>query len=237
VSVLLITLAVWSLLVGAPLVAPALGAHGAALAAHAAAAALLVATRSRARPHAAPAACALALLGGWASFPAFVAAAVVAGLALGLAPTAAVPPLAGGPALWASALLAAPIFEELLYRERLLDALRGPLGAAGAVVASSALFALPHVEPWPVLGTFLAGLGLGALRARGAPVELCIAWHAGLNLASLLGGSPPVQLALAPPLAAVAGLAAAAVALRLARRHRSVTPPALAARLAGGAHG
>ena len=67
----------------------------------------------------------------------------------------------------------------------MFDALRARWPAAPTVAATSALFAIPHLEPWSVVGAFVAGLGLGAFRACGAPAGACIAAHAGLNLASL----------------------------------------------------
>jgi membrane protease YdiL (CAAX protease family) len=216
VATLLVLLSVWSLLVAAPLLAPALGGEGSVLAVQLAAAALLVATRTRRRVDT-HAPIALGIAAGYASFPAWVLLAISAGLALGLAPVAGDPPLHGGPLAWASGLVAAPLFEELLYRERIFDALRARLGAIAAVAATSALFAAPHLAPWQVLATFFVGIGLGALRACGAPIGVCIAVHAGLNLASLLGGSPPVQLALPPLVAAGVGGAAAAGALAFAR--------------------
>jgi membrane protease YdiL (CAAX protease family) len=162
-----------------------------------------------------PAASAVA---GYATFPAFTSCAIVLGLAIGLAPIPGAPPWRGGAALAWSALVAAPIAEELLYRERVYDALRARWPAAPTVAATSALFALPHLEPWPVVGAFVAGLGLGALRACGAPAAACIGAHAGLNLASLACGAPPVRGALPPAAAALALACAAAAALKLRRR-------------------
>ena len=119
----------------------------------------------------------------------------------------------------------APVFEELLYRERLLAALAPRVGAPAAVFATSALFALPHLEPWHVVGTFFVGLGLGTVMRLGGSVGLCIAIHAGLNLASLVGGSPPTQLALPATASAATGLVLCAAALTMlgarARRVRA----------------
>jgi len=221
-SVLLATLAVWTLLAAAPLGAARLGSDGAALAAQSAAAALLLATTPRGvarRAASAGAACA-ALAAGCASFPAWVAAALALGLALGLTPVPAIPPQTAT-APWACSLVAAPLFEELLYRERLFDALRARWGPLAAIGASSALFAAPHLEAWHVVGTFLVGIGLGALRALGTSLACCIGLHAGLNLAALACGSPPLRHALGPTAAAVVGAIAVAIALALERRARA----------------
>ena len=124
------------------------------------------------------------------------------------------------PLLLAAVLGLAPVFEELLYRERLLLALRTRVGAGLAVAISSLLFALPHLEPWSVLATSLVGLVLGALMLVGGSVALCIGLHAGLNLAAVVCGIPPARLALPEPLALLCGVGALTLGLLAARRGR-----------------
>src|SRR3990172_1837075 len=53
----------------------------------------------------------------------------------------------GLPLIVASVALA-PVFEEILYRDRLLLALRARAGTPVAVVVTSVLFALPHLQAW-----------------------------------------------------------------------------------------
>jgi membrane protease YdiL (CAAX protease family) len=127
----------------------------------------------------------LGALAGLASWPVWIQLIAAAGTALGLGPPAA---SRGAPSvlLAGATLLLAPVFEEVLYRERLLGALRGRLGTAAAVVLSSAAFALAHVEPWAVLGTFLVGLALGAVMCLWGRLALCIGLHAGMNAAAVL---------------------------------------------------
>jgi membrane protease YdiL (CAAX protease family) len=122
---------------------------------------------------------------GWAAYPVWILVIVDLGLALGLSPRE--PAEASGMSLAStlSAVVLAPVFEELLYRERLLLALRARVGASVAIAVTSVLFALPHVEAWSVLGTFLVGLALGWTRIVAGSVSLCIGIHAGLNLASM----------------------------------------------------
>lgn len=85
-------------------------------------------------------------------------------------------------------LVLAPAFEELLYRERLLEDLRGlRWGLPLRLLASALLFALPHGEPWPVLGTAIVGVGLAAAYEFTRSVAFCMAAHAGLNAAALVG--------------------------------------------------
>ena len=189
---------VWSLLLAGRLAAAWLGAELAALVAFAAATALVCATRRRRRAQGCFKVWVFGAAAGYAAFPACVALISVLGLAAGLAPRGLALPGRGGPALWLAALVFAPIFEEILYRERLLHALRSRSGPAAAVVATSALFALPHLEPWAVLGAAAVGAGLALSMLTGRSTGLCISVHAGLNLASLLCGAPPLRWCLAP---------------------------------------
>jgi membrane protease YdiL (CAAX protease family) len=181
---------VWSLLLVVPELAVRVGAGAALLCVHAAATALLLATRPRgAAPLAAsPRVLVAAWTAGCVSYPGWIGVTWLVGNALGLPPRAGGLSGAAGPAAWLAVLLLAPVFEELLYRERLLDALRVRLGSPAAVAASSALFALPHAEPWHIIATFLVGLGLAAGRCAGASLAACMAYHAGLNAAAWLAG-------------------------------------------------
>ena len=121
---------------------------------------------------------------GFASFPLWLAALGAAGAALGLG---APPPVrAPGLLLAAVQLGPGPLLEELLYRERLLGALRPRLGTAAAVAASSAVFAAAHPEPWSALAALGVGLALGALFAATGSLALAAAAHAGLNTAACL---------------------------------------------------
>ena len=185
----------WSTWCALPaLLASALAAEHAALLAFTAFAAALFATRRAgvsARRTRVGAACALAACAGAVAQPAWLRATARTGAALGLAPapldtaTRTTP----APMLWFGAGLAGPLAEELLYRERLLRALR-PAGPAGAVALTSVLFALPHGEPWWMLGALLFGLWLGALALASRGVWLCVGYHAGFNLACLAAGMP-----------------------------------------------
>jgi len=210
-SPLLLVLTAWTLLASGSLVSGWIGRDAAVLASFAAVTVLVAGTRSHPSGRPLRLGAAIAALGaGFASYPAWAALITIVGLALGLPWRAPSPPGAGGPALWIATLVLSPAFEELLYRERLLPVLRARIGAPLAVVTTSVLFALPHLEPWNVLGTFLVGLMLGTVYLATASVSLCIALHAGLNLACLVCGVPPVRLALGP--FAGAGLGALLIA-------------------------
>lgn len=123
-----------------------------------------------------------------------------------------------GPLVWVAVGLLAPVFEEPLYRERLLLPLRSRFGAPLAIVLTSVLFAVPHVTSGAVLSTFLAGLVLGTVMHLGRSLALCIALHAGYNLGALADWSPA---ALVPPVvvpAALLGTAVLAWAIWMLRR-------------------
>jgi membrane protease YdiL (CAAX protease family) len=208
----LLLASVWCLLLlGAALRAP-LGVS------YLACAALLVWTRPRASVRPAPLAAALAGAAGFVALPAWLALVAIAGRALGLEPPAP-PALAATPAAWLAHVALAPLFEELLYRERLLPALRARVGAPLALVLGSAAFAAPHLEAWSVLTTFAVGLALGALFLATRRIELCIAAHMGLNAAVLVCGLPPSFASLAPGAAALAAGALLAFAVASTRVH------------------
>jgi membrane protease YdiL (CAAX protease family) len=186
--------------------------------------ALVLATRRlpRVRPPAVAAGlAALGVLAGFASFPVWIGAVGALGGALGL-PVLRPPPRPENPLVLFSLLALAPVYEEMIYRERVLPALRDRLGPSIALLLSSLLFALPHLEPWALLTTGLVGLALGALMLAGDSVALCIGVHAGLNLGAVLCGIPPTRYTLSPLLALACSVLLGVAALRLARGRRSV---------------
>lgn len=183
----LLVACVWSVLVLCETrLTPLLGGDLAVLVAFVAALALVLATR-RTRPLPRAPALPLAALGaaiGFATWPAWLALVARVGETLALGP----PPAerqAPGLALAAASILLAPLFEELLYREQLLTALRARCGAAAALLVTSAAFCALHVEPWAVLGSFLVGLALGGVALATGRIAPCIGLHAGLNAAAL----------------------------------------------------
>lgn len=200
----LLLASVWCTLLLAAALAPVLGASRALLAAYAASALLLVATRPRGGARTPPLAAVLVGAAGFVALPVWLAIVWVVGVGLGLAPPHITATTAGGASGWLAHVALAPLFEELLYRERLLPALRAHVGAPLALLLGSALFAAPHLEPWSVLATFCVGLVLGAVFFATGSVALCIAYHAGANAAVLVCGLPPGRFALAPWAAALA---------------------------------
>lgn len=221
----LVLLGAWSLLATQTLLAPRIGQPAAVLLSFLAVTALVLATRTGARacaPRREAALGALGALAGYASFPAWIALIGALGSALGLRAVPP-PPRPQDPLLLVAVLGVAPVFEELLYRERLLLALRGRIGTGLALVLSSAGFALPHLEAWSLLATFMVGVGLGALMLATRSLALCIGLHAGLNLAAVVCGIPPARLALPPALALLAGAVILGAAVRALRSGRLET--------------
>lgn len=83
-------------------------------------------------------------------------------------------------------VLVAPVTEELLFRGWLLQDLKEQYGEAPALVWSSALFGLVHVEPSAVLYATVGGFVLGAVALRTKSTLASIAMHAGVNALPLL---------------------------------------------------
>jgi membrane protease YdiL (CAAX protease family) len=92
----------------------------------------------------------------------------------------------GGISALLALVLVAPVTEELLFRGWLLQDLREQYGDAPALVWSSALFGLAHVEASAVLYATLGGLVLGAVALRTRSTLASIAMHAGVNALALL---------------------------------------------------
>lgn len=89
-----------------------------------------------------------------------------------------------------SALLAfvvvAPVTEELLFRGWLLQDLKDQYGTRSALIWSSVLFGLVHVQAAAVLYATVGGLVLGAVALRTKSTLASIAMHAGVNALPLL---------------------------------------------------
>ncbi len=190
----------WSVLSLAGLLALGMGNDWAVFTAFLVVTLALVATRPRSRE--ARPLLSVSLLGvasGFLAYQPCVALIAAIGRELGLSPmdAAAVP----APSLpWLLAVLVlSPLFEELLYRERVLSALRAArVPIAWRIGLASALFAAPHIHAWPLLGTFLVGILLGLTYEATGRVGFCIGLHAGLNVGSVVPplAVPPVVLVL-----------------------------------------
>jgi len=83
-------------------------------------------------------------------------------------------------------VIVAPVTEELLFRGWLLPDLNEQYGKVPALVWSSVLFGLVHIEPSAVLYATVGGLVLGAVALRTKSTLASIGMHAGVNALPLL---------------------------------------------------
>ena len=103
------------------------------------------------------------------------------------------------PLFWVAVAVAAPLFEELLFRGFLLPSLAASrLGAAGAAALSSLLFAALHLQYdlFDMAGVFLLGALFAAARLASGSTLLTIGLHVLTNVLALVQlaqvvGEPP----------------------------------------------
>jgi membrane protease YdiL (CAAX protease family) len=136
----------------------------------------------------------------------------------------------------AAIALVPALCEEVLLRGAVLPSLRPLLGPAGAVAASSLLFALIH-DSYRRPFTFMVGVGLGALRMRSDSLTPPVLAHASLNTITFLAAwvlDDPLQDMGEPRpvlggLLLLAGLAASTLLLRASagRARATGSAPAL----------
>ncbi len=78
------------------------------------------------------------------------------------------------------------VFEEVLFRRIIFDSIRD-YSVKAAVFFSALFFAMAHLDFHNFCATFFIGLMLGLLRAKGAPLILCVTSHFFVNFtASIL---------------------------------------------------
>ena len=95
---------------------------------------------------------------------------------------------------WGSALLMAPLLEELLFRGILLRALLNRTSSAAAVAVSALAFSGFHPSLIGVTHAFGLGSVLGVLLVRTGSIWPCVALHSAWNLAvRLFEASPSTQ--------------------------------------------
>lgn len=92
----------------------------------------------------------------------------------------------GGISALLALVLVAPVTEELLFRGWLLRDLENRYGTAPALIWSSLLFGLVHLEPSAVVYATVGGFVLGAVALRTRSTLGSIAMHAGVNALPLL---------------------------------------------------
>ncbi len=80
----------------------------------------------------------------------------------------------------------APLAEEFFYRGMVFQGFRRRLPDAAAVVVSSALFALVHIQPILYPGTFVLGVAAAVATLKTRRLGLAWAMHIGFNSATLV---------------------------------------------------
>lgn len=85
-----------------------------------------------------------------------------------------------------TACVAAPVFEELVFRRFALDGLARRYGKLPGLLIASTLFALMHMNPYQIASVFLTGVGLGVVYLRTRSLGCCILMHSAYNLLVLL---------------------------------------------------
>jgi membrane protease YdiL (CAAX protease family) len=83
-------------------------------------------------------------------------------------------------------VVAAPIFEELIFRGIILDGLLKRYSPVKAIIVSSALFGAVHLNPWQFVGAFILGIFIGWIYYKTKSITLAIAIHAFNNLTASL---------------------------------------------------
>jgi membrane protease YdiL (CAAX protease family) len=86
-------------------------------------------------------------------------------------------------ATWLNPLLSAPLAEEILFRGLVFRLLREKIGAAVAIPASAALFALAHLPYWAISGDKAGAalaVGLGSVFLLGALFAALFHWSRSL---------------------------------------------------------
>jgi membrane protease YdiL (CAAX protease family) len=85
------------------------------------------------------------------------------------------------PALFIALVVAAPILEELLFRGVMLDGLLKRYRPLTAILVSSTIFGLAHLNPWQFVTAFVMGCFAGWVYFRTQSVGPCILIHGTIN--------------------------------------------------------
>ncbi len=94
------------------------------------------------------------------------------------------------PLLWIAVAVAAPFFEEFLFRGFLLEGLsRSKLGVTGAIILTSASWAIIHMQyGWfEIISIFIIGIVLCIAKIKSKSLYVPIAMHMLMNLVASIG--------------------------------------------------
>jgi uncharacterized protein len=79
-------------------------------------------------------------------------------------------------------VIAAPFFEELIFRGIILDGLLKKYSPATSILISSILFGLAHLSPWQGASGFIIGIFAGWIYYKSQSLSLTMIIHAAVNL-------------------------------------------------------
>ena len=83
-------------------------------------------------------------------------------------------------------VIAAPIFEELIFRGIMLDGLLKRYSPIKAILISSFLFGLVHLNPWQFIAGLFLGMFMGWVYYKTKSLSFTIIIHASVNLTGFL---------------------------------------------------
>jgi hypothetical protein len=84
-------------------------------------------------------------------------------------------------------VIAAPIFEELIFRGIILDGLLRKYSPLKSIIISSLLFGLVHLNPWQFVGAFILGLFSSWVYYKTGKLTLSVIVHLVNNLIAFVG--------------------------------------------------
>ncbi len=85
-------------------------------------------------------------------------------------------------AVFATLVIAAPVLEEFIFRGIILDGLLKKYSPYRAILVSSLLFAIVHLNPWQFITAFIMGAFIGWVYYRTGSLSMAIIIHAANNL-------------------------------------------------------
>lgn len=84
-------------------------------------------------------------------------------------------------------VVAAPIFEELIFRGIILDGLLRKYSPVKSIIISSLMFGLVHLNPWQFISAFILGLFSGWVYYKTGKLTLSVIVHLVNNLIAFVG--------------------------------------------------
>lgn len=92
-----------------------------------------------------------------------------------------------GPFAFITMVIAAPIFEELIFRGIILDGLLRRYSPLKSIILSSVLFGILHLNPWQFVTAMGIGIFSGWVYYKTGKLSLCVLIHLTNNLFAFIG--------------------------------------------------